>query len=145
MIARGDLAVECGFENLAQSQERILALCQAADVPVIWATQVLENMAKKGMPSRAEITDAAMASRAQCVMLNKGPYILRAMKTLDGLLRQAEAKKAGTGLVPDFRYESPASGDKGPFLVKSAHSGLTMRGHAGGVQVTLKPLMASAR
>ena len=86
MIARGDLAVECGFERLAEVQEEILWLCEAAHVPVIWATQVLETLAKKGQPTRAEITDAAMSVRAECVMLNKGPYITRAVRTLDSIL-----------------------------------------------------------
>jgi pyruvate kinase len=72
MIARGDLAVECG-------------------VPVIWATQVLESLAKTGMPSRSEITDAAMGERAECVMLNKGPYVVEAVKTLDDILRRMQA------------------------------------------------------
>ena len=49
MIARGDLAVECGFERLAELQEEILWMCEAAHVPVVWATQVLETLAKKGM------------------------------------------------------------------------------------------------
>jgi pyruvate kinase len=70
MIARGDLAVECGWERLAEVQEEILWVCEAAHIPVIWATQVLENLAKTGAPSRAEITDAAMGERAECVMLN---------------------------------------------------------------------------
>jgi pyruvate kinase len=86
MIARGDLAVECGFERLAEVQEEILWLCEAAHVPVIWATQVLETLAKKGQPTRAEITDAAMSVRAECVMLNKGPYITRAVRMLDSIL-----------------------------------------------------------
>ncbi len=90
MIARGDLAVEIGWERLAEIQEEILWLCEAAHVPVIWATQVLESLAKDGLPSRAEITDAAMAERAECVMLNKGPYILDALNILDGVLRRME-------------------------------------------------------
>jgi pyruvate kinase len=60
MIARGDLAVECGYQRLTEVQEEILWICEAAHVPVIWATQVLETLAKKGLPSRSEITDAAM-------------------------------------------------------------------------------------
>ncbi|BAW06869.1 pyruvate kinase [Nocardia seriolae] len=72
MIARGDLAVECGYERLAELQEEILWLCEAAHLPVIWATQVLDQLARSGRPSRAEITDAAMGVRAECVMLNKG-------------------------------------------------------------------------
>ncbi|MFN4088343.1 MAG: pyruvate kinase [Alphaproteobacteria bacterium] len=86
MIARGDLAVELGFERMAEMQEEILWLCEAAQVPVIWATQVLEGYVKKGQPSRGEMTDAAMAARAECVMLNKGPFAAGALRILDRLL-----------------------------------------------------------
>ena len=91
MIARGDLAVECGFERLAELQEEILWICEAAHVPVIWATQVLETLAKEGVPSRAEITDAAMSERAECVMLNKGPHACAAVHVLDDILKRMEA------------------------------------------------------
>ncbi len=91
MIARGDLAVEVGYERLAEVQEEILWLCEAAQVPVIWATQVLERLAKKGTPTRAEITDAAMSERAECVMLNKGAHIVEAVRLLDGILSRMEA------------------------------------------------------
>ena len=86
MIARGDLAVEVGFERLSEVPRQILALCEAAHVPSIWATQVLETLTKTGQPSRAEVTDAAAAQRAECVMLNKGPYILDAIEALDDIL-----------------------------------------------------------
>jgi pyruvate kinase len=91
MIARGDLAVECGYERLAEVQEEILWICEAAHLPVIWATQVLESLAKNGIPSRSEITDAAMGERAECVMLNKGPYIVTAVRILDDILRRMQA------------------------------------------------------
>ncbi|MDH3576974.1 MAG: pyruvate kinase [Gammaproteobacteria bacterium] len=90
MIARGDLAVECGWERLAELQEEILWLCEAAQMPVMWATQVLEQKAKKGQPSRAEISDAAMSQLADCVMLNKGPHILAAIRMLDNILRRMQ-------------------------------------------------------
>lgn len=90
MIARGDLAVESGFERLAEVQEEILWLCEAAHVPVIWATQVLESLAKRGSPTRAEITDAAMGHRAECVMLNKGPYVIQAVRMLDDILKRMQ-------------------------------------------------------
>jgi pyruvate kinase len=116
MIARGDLAVECGFERMAEVQEEILWLCEAAHVPVIWATQVLETLAKEGMPSRAEVTDAAMAHRAECVMLNKGPYIVQAVQVLDDILRRMhghQAKKRSMlrelRLVSSFRKARAAS------------------------------------
>jgi pyruvate kinase len=88
MIARGDLAVAIGFERLAEMQEEILWLCEAAHVPVIWATQVLEEMVKSGLPTRGEMTDAAMAGRAECVMLNKGPNVGEAITALRGLLQR---------------------------------------------------------
>jgi pyruvate kinase len=91
MIARGDLAVECGYERLAEVQEEVLWMCEAAHVPVIWATEVLENLAKTGTPSRAEITDAAMGERAECVMLNKGPHLADAVRVLDDILRRMQA------------------------------------------------------
>jgi len=94
MIARGDLAVECGYERMAEIQEEILWIAEAAHLPVIWATQVLEKLAKEGMPSRAEITDAAMAERAECVMLNKGPYIVDALRALDDILRRMQSHQS---------------------------------------------------
>lgn len=90
MIARGDLAVECGWERLAEIQEEILWMCEAAQVPVVWATEVLDRETKTGRPSRAEITDAAMSQRADCVMLNKGPHILAAILMLDNILRRMQ-------------------------------------------------------
>ena len=91
MIARGDLAIECGYQRLAEAQEEILWISEAAHVPVIWATQVLETLAKTGTPSRSEITDAAMGERAECVMLNKGPYVVEAVRTLDDILQRMQA------------------------------------------------------
>ncbi len=99
MIARGDLAVECGFERLAELQEEMLWLCEASHVPIIWATQVLETLAKEGQATRAEVTDAAMAERAECVMLNKGPFVLEALRTLHDILarmRGHQEKKRST-------------------------------------------------
>jgi pyruvate kinase len=63
MIARGDLAVECGWEKLADLQDEILSVCGAAHITVIWATQVLESLVKSGLPTRAEITDVANGRR----------------------------------------------------------------------------------
>ncbi|HYA10561.1 MAG TPA: pyruvate kinase [Thermoplasmata archaeon] len=94
MLARGDLAVEVGFDRLAEVQEEILWLAEAAHLPTIWATQVLEGLAKSGIPSRAEVTDAAMGERAECVMLNKGPYLVPAVRALDSIVRRMQAHQA---------------------------------------------------
>ena len=96
MIARGDLAVELGHARLAEIQEEILWLCEAARIPVVWATQVLDDLVKDGLPSRAETTDAAMAQRAECVMLNKGPHVAEAIGFLaevSGKMSRHQAKK----------------------------------------------------
>ncbi len=89
MIARGDLAVEIGFERLGEIQEEILWICEAAHVPVIWATQVLESLNKSGMLSRSEITDAGHAAHADCVMLNKGDYTIEVIETLKDVLHRS--------------------------------------------------------
>lgn len=90
MVARGDLAVEVGFERLSEVQEEILWLCEAAHVPVVWATQVLEGLAKGGAPTRAEVSDAVLSSRAECVMLNKGPKVVNTVAFLADVLERME-------------------------------------------------------
>jgi pyruvate kinase len=90
MIARGDLAVNIGYHRLAEIQEEILWLCESAHIPVIWATQVLERLVREGESSRGEFTDAAMAERAECVMLNKGPYVAEATAALSDVLGRME-------------------------------------------------------
>jgi pyruvate kinase len=90
MIARGDLAVEIGFERISEVQNEIMWICEAAHIPVIWATQVLQELSKKGVATRAEVSDAAISSQAECVMLNKGPYILEAIRTLKSIIKRME-------------------------------------------------------
>lgn len=90
MIARGDLAVEIGFEKLSEIQEEILWICEAAHTPVIWATQVLENLNKTGLATRAEITDVSHASGADCIMVNKGVYVVEVLKTLTNVLKRMD-------------------------------------------------------
>ncbi|WP_339878009.1 pyruvate kinase [uncultured Algoriphagus sp.] len=99
MIARGDLAVEIGFERLVEIQEEISWLCEAAHTPVIWATQVLENLHKSGIASRAEITDAGRASMAECIMINKGDHTLKVLKTLRDIAKRSRGLKMKNRLV----------------------------------------------
>lgn len=94
MIARGDLAVEIGYNRLAEMQEELLWLCEAAHVPVVWATQVLDQLVRKGTLSRAEITDAAMAERAECIMLNKGPFLVEGIAMLADVASRMEAHQS---------------------------------------------------
>ena len=137
MIARGDLAVEVGYERLAEVQEEILWLCEAAHLPSVWATQVLEGMTKAGVPSRAEVTDAAMGERAEAVMLNKGLHVVAAVRALDNILRRMQghqAKKSARlrhlNVAERFFRSSRSSDDGRPIPVdgperRAARSGVT--------------------
>jgi pyruvate kinase len=93
MIARGDLAVEIGFERMGEIQEEILWICEAAHIPVVWATQVLESLHKVGMATRSEITDAGHAALAECVMINKGEYTIEVMETLRDIIHRASTHR----------------------------------------------------
>jgi pyruvate kinase len=93
MIARGDLAVEIGFERMGEIQEEILWICEAAHIPVVWATQVLESLHKVGMATRSEITDAGHAALAECVMINKGEYTIEVMETLRDIVQRASTHR----------------------------------------------------
>lgn len=88
MIARGDLAVEIGFERMGEIQEEILWICEAAHVPVVWATQVLETLNKTGIATRSEITDASHAAMAECIMINKGDHTIEVIETLRDILHR---------------------------------------------------------
>jgi pyruvate kinase len=114
MVARGDLAIEAGWLELAEVIEEILFLCEAAHVPTIWATEVLDRLAKKGVPSRGEVSDVIMAGRAECIMLNKGPYITTAIRGIDQLLVafQAYRDKKATRL-PALQLELPDPSEVG--------------------------------
>ncbi len=90
MLARGDLAVEIGYERLSEIQEELLWICESAHIPIIWATQVLESLIKTGIPTRSEISDVVAGSRAECIMLNKGDYIVEGVKTVDDILNKSE-------------------------------------------------------
>ncbi|WP_017549489.1 pyruvate kinase [Salinicoccus carnicancri] len=90
MLARGDLAVETGYERLSEVQEELLWICEAAHVPVIWATQVVESLVKTGIPTRSEISDVVAGSRAECIMLNKGDYIVDGVEVVSDILKKFE-------------------------------------------------------
>ncbi|KAG0450744.1 hypothetical protein HPP92_026771 [Vanilla planifolia] len=104
MIARGDLMVECGWRQMGDIQEEILSICNAAHIPVIWATQVLESIVKLGYPTRAEITDVHNATRASCIMLNKGDNIVQAVATLHLILSSRHSPNLKMTVNPLFHF-----------------------------------------
>ena len=115
MIARGDLAVEIGFERMSEIQEEILWICEAAHAPVIWATQILESLNKMGLPSRSEVTDAAHGVMAECILLNKGAHTIKVIQSLKDILSRSgthHSKKRYTfrtlGIAKNFLADTPS-------------------------------------
>ena len=108
MIARGDLGVEAGWRKLVEIQEEILWICASGHIPVIWATQVLDSYAKIGVPTRSEITDAAMAQRAECIMLNKGPYMHKVIRLLNRIIKTMDDRQyKRTAKLSKLRLQQP--------------------------------------
>lgn len=96
MVARGDLGIECPFEELPVIQRRAVKTCFHYGRPVIIATHMLESMIGSPMPTRAEITDVANAvyEKADCVMLSGettvGKYPHECVQILDKIARRIE-------------------------------------------------------
>ena len=61
LVARGDLGVEIGDEELPGLQKRIITASLAANRPVITATQMMQSMVESPVPTRAEVLDVANA------------------------------------------------------------------------------------
>lgn len=106
MVARGDLGIECPFEELPVIQRRAVNACIAQGKPVIIATHMLESMIAQAVPTRAEITDVANAvfERADCVMLSGettvGKYPLECLQMLDTISRRIEREEIVLGGEP---------------------------------------------
>jgi pyruvate kinase len=106
MIARGDLGIECPFEELPVIQRRAVRACLAQGRPVIVATHMLESMITQPVPTRAEITDVANAvyELADCVMLSgettTGKYPLECVRMLDTISRRIERETAAEAAEP---------------------------------------------
>jgi pyruvate kinase len=97
MVARGDLGLEVPLERVPRLQKEITRKARSLGRPVIVATQVLESMRQEPRPTRAEVSDAANAvdDGVDAILLAgetaAGAYPVRAVETLDAIIRDAEA------------------------------------------------------
>ena len=112
MIARGDLGVECPYEELPIIQRRIAKLCQQRGCPVIVATQMLESMIEAPYPTRAEVTDVANAvyEQADAIMLSGeisiGKYPKICIEVADRIARRIE-RSGGANFHKAAHLECP--------------------------------------
>jgi pyruvate kinase len=105
MVARGDMGVELGPEQVPSLQKRIIKLSLAASKPVITATQMLESMITNPRPTRAEASDVANAiyDGTSAVMLSaetaSGKYPIRTVEIMSSIIRRTEEE-----IFSDWRY-----------------------------------------
>src|SRR5437867_7546854 len=120
MVARGDLGIECPYEELPIIQRRIVKICLRLGRPVIVATHMLESMIENPLPTRAEITDVANAvfEQADAIMLSGetkvGKYPLKCLEVFDKIARRIE-RSGGANYQANAELTSPRQK-----LVKSA-------------------------
>ncbi len=112
MVARGDLGIECPYEELPIIQRRIVKTCQRIGRPVIVATHMLESMIANPLPTRAEITDVANAvfEQADAIMLSGettvGRYPVQSVEVMDRIARRIE-RSGGAGYHEEAELTQP--------------------------------------
>jgi len=119
MIARGDLAVEIGEENVPAIQKKIIAICKKSCKLVITATQMMESMIKSPVPTRAEVSDLAnsILDGTDVVMLSAesavGMYPVKTIEIMSKVCKSIEGHKS-------FRYCKQGDIDMEQFLFEKS-------------------------
>ena len=111
MVARGDLGIECPYEELPIIQRKIVKRCAQAGKPVIVATHMLESMIQNPSPTRAEITDTSNAvyEQADGIMLSGessvGRYPLKCIEVMDRIACRTE-RSGGAGFYTAAKMDN---------------------------------------
>jgi pyruvate kinase len=91
VLSESDLGVRMGDRDLAALQTKILALCTAADIPIVWSTQALDRLVKRGGLMPAQIINPTIGCRSGGgAILNRGPFIAAAITILDRILDRSQ-------------------------------------------------------
>jgi pyruvate kinase len=97
MVARGDLGIECPYEELPIIQHQIIKTCIQKSRPVIVATHMLESMINAPVPTRAEVSDItnAVLQKTDAIMLSgettTGQYPLECVDVFNRIARRIES------------------------------------------------------
>ncbi|WVY96975.1 hypothetical protein V8G54_029126 [Vigna mungo] len=108
MVARGDLGAELPIEEVPLLQEEIISICRSMGKAVIVATNMLESMIVHPTPTRAEVSDIAIAVRegSDAIMLSgetaHGKFPLKAVKVMHTVALRTEATLTGGQLPPNI-------------------------------------------
>ncbi|MFP4156290.1 MAG: pyruvate kinase [Opitutales bacterium] len=132
MIARGDLGIECPFEDLPIIQTEAINCCIRNTKPVIVATHMLESMIESPIPTRAEVTDIANAIREQadCVMLSGettvGKYPVECVETINRIADRIESQSSRNH--PVLRKDIPLRQPRSMMLRSAAYLAADLNG-----------------
>jgi pyruvate kinase len=116
MVARGDLGVEMPLERVPSLQKQISRACRKAGKPVVVATQMLESMISSPVPTRAEVSDVAIAvyESSDAIMLSAesaaGKYPVETVAMMNAIAEATEADPTWKGIVAAQRPETEATG-----------------------------------
>ncbi|MCE1237442.1 MAG: pyruvate kinase [Hyphomicrobiales bacterium] len=116
MVARGDLGVEMPLERVPSLQKQINRACRRAGKPVVVATQMLESMINAPVPTRAEVSDVAIAvyEGSDAIMLSAesaaGKYPVEAVAMMNSIADATESDPTWRGIIASQRPEAEATG-----------------------------------